>query len=430
MDRRNGMIHQFYWAEITPADFKAIKDKNGRQKYLDTRRALVFSTEEITEQDIKHICGHPYARNNDNGMLPCSAEEEDELLSKEHGRYFLHWLGKYNILAFVTKHLTIPDTVEMAVETGRAYDSPYYCHFKTLKNGQVVTVKKKLEGKNNIIAEIEEAISWAIIKAPAPPKQVEVMTSPLVNAMLDLADDRALAEIKGFIDGPLGNTLCQQSGSRFASQSVTAVSIIRRTGNMSPMAEVQIDGKHRIIEDGQGYTVELATGLSDATIAGLPKRTLGEVIDAPWAQGLKIRTASRIAAEPDKGKTEHVRLRVERVVEPLVIPIKGKPVQYAVELARVLEKARQADIKFSQGILYAMQKIKAEELIAMIDMCADSDATYVCLDVFGLEGWHIKREYGNVFEIARSPSYNIDELVREFSALDLKKQGGNRALAA
>lgn len=425
MARRQGAIHQFYWAEMTAADFK-------RQKgiYPDPpEHALVFSTQPIKEADIVDIVASPYGRNSASKLRPCSDEEENIILPEEHSCFYLNWVYSSGISNFVKQKMAIPDTISMTIEQGRSY-SGYYCHFKTLKNGQIVTIKKKLPGVKNTLAEVEDAIAWAVKKAPAPPTDTEVMVSPLVNAMLALASDRALYEMKNLINGPLSADVTHQSGSRFASTSITAVSIRRRTGHASPMAEIEIDGKHRVVEDGQGYTVELKENLSDVMISGLPESTLGKVIDAVWAQGLKIRTATRILADPIKNIEENIRLRVERTVEPLVMPIKGKPVDFVVELARVTEKARKADIKFSQSLIYAMQQVAPEDLIAMIDMCANSNTEYLDLDAFGLKDWKIKREYGRIFEIWRSPSCDIDELVQQFEALNIEAWIKVPALAA
>lgn len=426
MERRQGTIHQFYWAQMTAADFKVAKGIYT----TPPERALVFSPKPITETEIAAIGINQHGYMSAHKLRPCSDDEENEILPENHACFYANWIGPYQLLTFVKEHVTISDTVDMTIETGRGYHAEYYCHFKTVKNGQIVTIKKKLPGIKNTLSEIEEAIAWAVMKAPKPPVEVTVMVSPLVNAMLALANDRALYEIKTLINGPMGANSCNQSGSRFASPSITAVSIFRRTGNNSPMAQIEIDGQHKVIEDGQGYTVELKANLSDAMIAGMPGSTLGEVIDAAWAQGLKIRTATRIIADAGKKIEEHIRLRVERTVEPLVVPEKGRPVDYAVELARVTAKARQADIKFSNGLVYAMQQVTPEDLISIIDMCADGNADYLYLDNFGLENWCIKREYGNVFEIWRSPSCNIDELIQQFEALNIEAWGGNQALAA
>jgi len=356
-------------------------------------------------------------------FLPFDPKEEfpgrDVRVITEMGREF-------DFDAWMRTQVEVPAEIDVTFEYERYGNRPPAIVARTMKKGKIANVRVPIGG-DGFLENVAETLDRLRKTAPAP--VLDMFADPLpdhtcgahVAALVLRMDDVGVDMVRKWIDADLAQRN-DRSGTRYSGGTLTIpgaffidakvekVTLSTTHKSNAIHAKIAMRGGHTIEDDETGSSVKLLAQLPDAMVGALRKRTMGEIVDVPWAAPLTVRTIPANEAgvitfrafsdnvpfalgDPVKPSEADIDTRIERAFVNGILNNKNEalPLWSEVDTAIV-------------PVLKALSRRDLSVVLAKLELYHGAT-----LDQYGLTGWSIKTQ-GNRLIAERQPAVPVADL--------------------
>jgi len=280
----------------------------------------------------------------------------------------------------------------------------------TMRNGTVTRVKRRVESERVLEDALKPVFRYFQRNCPpVKPGEAEAVTCwPHVNALLAGMTRLGMEHTSRWAhrmlvrnDETRKQTLSLTPEMFTEPAGILQMSLKPGANTNAALADIKMEGGHRIVDDEIGITITLGTILPDTVMAALRGRDVREIVDIPWLEGLTIRTAKQ------DGPNAVIRAFAKQ--EPLALPQDAidDPAAVAAHLRRcVVDEKRLA--QFDEDARPLLEAMTPTTLLAVL-LVLERDGT-VDLGDHGMAGWELRR-FGMTIQIMTRPTGDLSEVL-------------------
>ena len=321
--------------------------------------------------------------------------------------YYQYGFNDFDIKAWVQEHLGLPDDIDLEIEYAGMKVNAYAT---TMRNGTVTRVKRRVESERVLEDALKPVFRYFQRNCPpVKPGEAEAVTCwPHVNALLAGMTRLGMEHTSRWAhrmlvrnDETRKQTLSLTPEMFTVPAGILQMSLKPGANTNAALADIKMEGGHRIVDDEIGITITLGTILPDTVMAALRGRDVREIVDIPWLEGLTIRTAKQ------DGPNAVIRAFAKQ--EPLALPQDAidDPAAVAAHLRRcVVDEKRLA--QFDEDARPLLEAMTPTTLLAVL-LVLERDGT-VDLGDHGMAGWELRR-FGMTIQIMTRPTGDLSEVL-------------------
>lgn len=321
--------------------------------------------------------------------------------------YMRNTFDDEDVNRWASEHLDVPATVSLRFVMDQ-YKNTMHVLARTMKNGRRVTISRKLRTDVPLDEALADHLPYLVRNCPRVEEgQPEFTCGAHLAAMLTRVGAHGRRAIEAWVERHRNEDATRiapltLSGMVVGEETIANIILTMGPGGRDVHASVRLHDGHTLHDDATGTEIALSASLPEAIRASLAGRTFGEVLDAPWARHLRIRTV--------RGDELSLRLRAFSEGAGFQIPVADAPTdeEATAQLVRIAEA--DPDREVSHAAIPLLKSMDRGHLAAALSLLEVQ--TVLDLEPFGKPGWMLRSKGGEIV-VERAPSKSIADFVDE-----------------